>query len=96
MKLSDELKQWGYHASLSEGGLKQHLEMADKAEQLEAELETQRTESNRLYGIGQDLVEDNERLRRLLGERLTSDPLTDEEKIAARDGAALSDTPCSP
>ena len=39
MKLSEELKQWGYHASLSEGGLKQHLEMSEKAAKLEEENE---------------------------------------------------------
>ena len=37
MKLSDELKHWGYHASLSEEGKKQHLEMSEKAAQLEEE-----------------------------------------------------------
>ena len=38
MKLSDELKMWGYHSSLSKKGKEQHLEMSGKAEQLEAEL----------------------------------------------------------
>ena len=34
--LSEELKHWGYHSSISDEGKKQHLEMAEKAEQLEA------------------------------------------------------------
>ena len=39
MKLSEELKHWGYHSSISDEGKKQHLEMAKKAEQLEAEFD---------------------------------------------------------
>lgn len=37
MMLSDELKYWGYHSSISNEGKKQHLEMAERAEQLEAD-----------------------------------------------------------
>ena len=33
--LSEELKIWGYHASISEKGKEQHLEMADEAAKLE-------------------------------------------------------------
>ena len=35
MSLSDELKQWGYHAGISPEGKQQHLEMAARATQLE-------------------------------------------------------------
>lgn len=38
MKLSDELKTWGYHSSISKKGKEQHMEMSEKAEQLEAEI----------------------------------------------------------
>ncbi len=37
MKLSEELKHWGYHSSISDEGKKQHLEMAERAEQLQAD-----------------------------------------------------------
>jgi len=37
MKLSDELKMWGYHSSISKKGKEQHLEMSEKAKRLEAE-----------------------------------------------------------
>ena len=38
MKLSDELKMWGYHSSLSKKGKEQHLEMSVKAAKLEDQL----------------------------------------------------------
>ena len=75
MKLSDELNQWGYHSSLSEEGKKQHLEMADKAIQLEAELDAERSmrhESQSDYGNQieglEKLEADNEALREWIGE----------------------------
>ena len=37
MDLSEELKHWGYHSSISDEGKKQHLEMAERAEKLEAD-----------------------------------------------------------
>jgi len=37
MKLSDELKSWGFHANISEAGKKEHIKMADRAAKLEAE-----------------------------------------------------------
>ncbi len=37
MRLDEELKIWGYHSDISEEGKRQHLEMAEKAEQLQAE-----------------------------------------------------------
>ncbi len=37
MKLSEELKLWGYHSDISGKGREWHLEMAEKATQLEAE-----------------------------------------------------------
>lgn len=43
-----------------------------------------------------ELSDENERLKTLLGERVTSELLTDEEKKVARDEAVLSNTPCSP
>jgi hypothetical protein len=39
MKLSDELKQWGYHADISDEGKGAHLRMSDEAAKLEAENE---------------------------------------------------------
>jgi len=38
MKLSEELKMWGYHSSISKKGKEQHMEMSEKAELLEAEI----------------------------------------------------------
>jgi hypothetical protein len=78
MNLSEELKHWGYHSSISDEGKKQHLEMAERAEQLElnraqdfirftqleADVDKWKTESNRLYGVGQDIEADRVALQK--------------------------------